>query len=64
MFAQQMPVVYVGDPHQHIYGFNGAKDGLYSNAANVELRLTRAFRFGPDVACFANKAGWCKLKVD
>lgn len=53
--AQNVPVVSVGDPHQHIYGFNGAKNGLCANAADVELRLTRCFRFDPAVAWIANK---------
>ena len=52
---QTIPVMYVGDTHQHIYGFNGAKDGLRANRADVELRLTRSFRFGPAVAWIANK---------
>ena len=52
---QTIPVVYVGDTHQHIYGFNGAKDGLRATRADVELRLTRSFRFGPAVAWIANK---------
>lgn len=58
---QRIPVVCVGDAHQHIYGFNGAKDGLCANRVDVELRLTRCFRFDPAVAWVANKAGVLEL---
>lgn len=52
---QNIPAIFVGDRHQHIYEFNGAKDDGLCSAADVELRLTRSFRFDPAVAWIANK---------
>ncbi|CAM9971639.1 unnamed protein product, partial [Scytosiphon promiscuus] len=47
-------VVVVGDPHQAIYSWRGAKDYLTRVRSGKTLRLTQVFRFGTGVACVAN----------
>ena len=52
--------ILVGDPHQEIYSFMGAKNAMATVAATVdkskivERRLTRSFRFGYEIADVAN----------
>ena len=52
--------ILVGDPHQEIYSFMGAKNAMEAVAASVdaslvtERRLSRSFRFGPEIAAVAN----------
>jgi hypothetical protein len=47
--------VFVGDPHQHIYAFNGTRNALAALPADATFRLTRSFRFGADLAALADK---------
>lgn len=52
--------ILVGDPHQEIYSFMGARDAMRAAAARVdkskvtERRLSRSFRFGREIAAVAN----------
>ena len=43
-------VIAVGDPLQHIYGFRGNVDGFEDLAFDHTVRLTKSFRFGPEIA--------------
>ncbi len=49
--------VYVGDPHQSIYGFTGAVNTIKSMEASgiTSLPLTQSFRFGPGIARLADR---------
>ncbi|KAK9828553.1 hypothetical protein WJX72_000718 [[Myrmecia] bisecta] len=47
--------IYVGDPHQHIYSFNGSCDMLSRVSAAKRFTLTCSFRLGPEVAMLANR---------
>ena len=51
---QSAQLVFVGDPHQAIYGWRGAKDAL-ATWKGATLPLTHTFRFGPDIAETANQ---------
>ena len=46
--------VYVGDEHQAIYGFRGARNAMASTQADEEFFLTGSFRFGAPIAQVAN----------
>ena len=46
--------VYVGDEHQAIYGFRGARNAMALIQADEDHMLTGSFRFGPEVAHIAN----------
>lgn len=50
---QQQQVVSVGDSHQQIYAWRGARDALRI-LPGTECRLTQSFRFGPAIASAAN----------
>ena len=45
--------IFVGDPNQQIYGWNGAIDAM-SRLGGERSQLTRSFRFGADIADIAN----------
>lgn len=47
-------IILVGDTHQQIYGFRGAKDILENIKTTKTLFLTRSFRFDDKVARIAN----------
>lgn len=47
-------LVFVGDEHQSIYLFRGAKNSLGMIKPNEELFLTKSFRFGNEIAFAAN----------
>jgi hypothetical protein len=47
-------VVWVGDPHQEIYGFRGAINALDNVPAERQFSLTWSFRFGPAIARIGN----------
>lgn len=53
--SQPSRLVYVGDEHQAIYGFRGARNAMALLEAEEEHLLTGSFRFGPGVAEVANK---------
>lgn len=46
-------VVFVGDSHQQIYAFRGAIDAM-KQVPGIERHLTTSFRFGPEIAGWAN----------
>lgn len=46
--------VFVGDPHQKIYGFRGAIS-VFEREEGHHLYLTESFRFGNEIAFIANK---------
>jgi superfamily I DNA/RNA helicase len=52
--AQDCQIVSVGDSHQQIYAWRGAIDAL-KRLPGCECRLTQSFRFGPEIAEFANR---------
>lgn len=52
--AQRCQVVCVGDSHQAIYEWRGAKDALRI-LGGQEARLTQSFRFGANIAEAANR---------
>jgi F-box protein 18 (helicase) len=52
--------IFVGDSHQHIYAFNGTRDCLATLPVTASFRLTRCFRFGPDLAAVADKILYLK----
>ncbi|GFU27898.1 f-box DNA helicase 1 [Trichonephila clavipes] len=54
MMSQNLPVIFVGDPHQQIYGFRGAKSALKSITSTHTYYLTKSFRFGPQIAYVAS----------
>ncbi|WP_223874349.1 UvrD-helicase domain-containing protein [Salinispora mooreana] len=56
---QQCQLIAVGDENQAIYGWRGAVDALSNWPADLRLRLSRSWRFGPAVADEANK--WLTL---
>lgn len=51
---QQGGKIFVGDPHQAIYGFRNAIDAMTTAKADKVLELSTSFRFGNNVADFAN----------
>ena len=52
---QSAQLVLVGDPHQAIYGWRGARDAL-AGWRGLTLPLTHSWRFGPEIAALANAA--------
>lgn len=56
LLAHDGPRIFIGDPHQSIYGFRGADDRMRTllRAATRTFHLTTSFRFGPRVARIAN----------
>ncbi|MHB1668656.1 MAG: UvrD-helicase domain-containing protein [Thiomonas sp.] len=53
---QSAQKVDVGDPNQQIYVWRGAVNAMQSIQTDHEARLTASFRFGPEIAEFANHA--------
>jgi hypothetical protein len=53
MKAQDAQIICVGDSHQQIYEWRGARDALRI-LPGQEGRLTQSFRFGPRIAGIAN----------
>lgn len=47
-------IIPVGDQFQQLYAWRGAIDALQKIDADVELNLTKTFRFGPRLAGFAS----------
>lgn len=54
IMAQNCPKILVGDPHQQIYAFRGARNSLNSVQATHVYYLTQSFRFGPQIAYVAS----------
>jgi hypothetical protein len=52
--AQPAQRVYVGDPNQQIYAWRGACNAMESVPAERTTTLSESFRFGPQIAEFAN----------
>jgi UvrD-like helicase family protein len=52
--AQHAQVILVGDRHQQLYGWRGARDAM-AGFDGTRLALTKSFRFGPAVAEVANE---------
>ncbi|MFR9753736.1 UvrD-helicase domain-containing protein [Nocardia sp. 004] len=52
---QDLPKVIVGDQDQAIYAFTGAVDFLTTAQADIELPLTKSWRFGPEIADIGNR---------
>jgi superfamily I DNA/RNA helicase len=51
-----MPIMFVGDMHQSIYGWNGAKNAMMAASHQSRMfHLSRSFRFGSEVALLATK---------
>ncbi|XP_023214924.1 F-box DNA helicase 1-like [Centruroides sculpturatus] len=59
LLKQPCPKILVGDPHQQIYGFRGAKNALEEVNCTHTYYLTQSFRFGPEIAYVAS----CILEV-
>jgi hypothetical protein len=51
---QSCQVVYCGDTYQSVYEWRGAQNALDIVNVDLELWLTQSFRFGAEVAVFAN----------
>lgn len=48
-------LLYIGDPHQSIYGFRGATNAMNDFAETAKhLNLSQTWRFGPRIAYVAN----------
>lgn len=56
IFKQSAQKVFVGDSHQAIYGWRGARDalGFAIKQGGVDRYLTGSFRFGQNIAFVAN----------
>ncbi|GFR04333.1 f-box DNA helicase 1 [Trichonephila clavata] len=54
MMSQNLPVIFVGDPNQQIYGFRGAKSALKNINSTHTYYLSKSFRFGPQIAYVAS----------
>lgn len=52
---QDIPVVMVGDSNQAIFAFRGAVDELDKVSPNIDLPITKSYRFGPQVAEIGNR---------
>ena len=53
---QSCQKIMVGDRHQQIYEWRGAVDAMTRLSADEELFLTQTFRFGDEIASYANAA--------
>lgn len=53
-YSKKASIILVGDSHQQIYSFRGARDALKKFRATKTLYLTQSFRFDNNVARVAN----------
>lgn len=58
VLSQTMPVIFVGDPNQQIYGFRGAQNALENIGATHTYHLTKVCLFFPSRFCSFNKFLW------
>ncbi|KAK2555635.1 F-box DNA helicase 1 [Acropora cervicornis] len=54
LLSQGCAKILVGDPHQQIYAFRGAKNALADVQSTHTFYLTQSFRFGPEIAHVAS----------
>ncbi|XP_071816365.1 F-box DNA helicase 1-like isoform X3 [Apostichopus japonicus] len=54
LLNQPIPKILVGDPHQQIYSFRGARNAMDNIQADTVYHLTQSFRFGSEIAYMAN----------
>jgi F-box protein 18 (helicase) len=59
VLSQPCPKILVGDPHQQIYSFRGARDAMQRITAGRIMYLTYCFRFGSNIAILANQILEC-----
>ncbi|XP_022801523.1 F-box DNA helicase 1-like [Stylophora pistillata] len=59
LLRQSCAKILVGDPHQQIYAFRGARNALQEVKGTHTFYLTQSFRFGPEIAYVAS----CVLDV-
>ncbi|CAH1265284.1 Hypp3153 [Branchiostoma lanceolatum] len=53
LLNQDVAKILVGDPHQQIYTFRGARNAMQGTACTHTYYLTQSFRFGPEIAYVA-----------
>ncbi|KAI8511686.1 F-box DNA helicase 1 [Branchiostoma belcheri] len=53
LLKQDVAKILVGDPHQQIYTFRGARNAMQETACTHTYYLTQSFRFGPEIAYVA-----------
>ncbi|XP_014676789.1 PREDICTED: F-box DNA helicase 1-like [Priapulus caudatus] len=54
VLRQTCAKIFVGDPHQKIYGFRGAINSLNTITDAATFYLTQSFRFGPEISYVAS----------
>lgn len=54
MRHQSAQLVTVGDKHQQIYEWRGARNAMVELPTDLEARLSTSFRFGPEIAGYAS----------
>ena len=55
ILSQSCPKILVGDRHQQIYSFRGARNAMENISGSRTFYLTNSFRFGDQIARIANK---------
>lgn len=61
---QNVPKVFVGDPHQQIYGFRRAENAMEDTCLEDTCYLTESFRFGDHIARIANEVLMAKRETE
>lgn len=52
--SQSSRKVIVGDSHQSLYAFRGARDAMNMFKTDISLPITTSYRFGPNIALLSN----------